>query len=76
MIPSEVLRRYAEPHRRYHTVRPLRAVLAALLIVATKKHRPLDGGNVMRLLLDADLWILGSPRRTHRLSLVSETSPS
>ncbi|WP_394794762.1 phosphohydrolase [Armatimonas sp.] len=114
MIPSEVLSRYTEPHRRYHTVRHLRAVLAALhrwlggelpaslytaalwhdaiydpkaddneeqsaalvvdtrgaqraalLILATKKHQPLDEGDDMRLLLDADLWILGAPRRTY-----------
>lgn len=112
MIPPEVLQRYAEPHRRYHTVRHLKAVLGALqrwlgpelpsslltaalwhdalydprasdneersaalvpedaraaqLILATKKHEPLDGGEDMRWLLDADLWILGAPPRTYR----------
>ena len=111
MIPSEVLLRYTEPHRRYHTVRHLRAVLgalhrwlgaelppalltaalwhdavydpkaqdneersaalvtdrrAALLILATKQHHPLDDGDDMKLLLDADLWILGAPRRAYQ----------
>jgi predicted metal-dependent HD superfamily phosphohydrolase len=110
MIPPEVLERYQEPHRRYHTVRHLRAVLAALhrwcgpelppalltaalwhdalydprasdneeksaalvedaraaqLILATKTHHPLDDGQDMRLLLDADLWILGAPQRVY-----------
>jgi predicted metal-dependent HD superfamily phosphohydrolase len=109
-IPPEVLQRYSEPHRCYHTVRHLRAVLGALtrwcgpilppslllaalwhdavydpkahdneeqsaalvfdpraqqLILATKKHEPLDDGEDMRLLLDADLWILGAPPRTY-----------
>ncbi|MBB6049487.1 HD domain-containing protein [Armatimonas rosea] len=112
VIPPEVLARYAEPHRRYHTVRHLRAVLgalhrwlgpelpsslrtaalwhdavydpkahdneeqsaalvvgdprAALLILATKRHELLDEGEDMRLLLDADLWILGAAPRAYR----------
>jgi predicted metal-dependent HD superfamily phosphohydrolase len=111
VIPPEVLQRYAEPHRRYHTVRHLRAVLGALtrwcstalppslllaalwhdavydpkahdneeqsaalvsdrraqqLILATKKHEPLDSGQDMSPLLDADLWILGAPPRVYR----------
>lgn len=112
MIPPEVKARYTEPHRRYHTVRHLRAVLgalhrwlgpelpdslltaalwhdavydprahdneeqsaalvsgdprAALLILATKKHEPLDEGEDMGWLLDADLWILGAAPRTYR----------
>ena len=112
MIPPEVLGRYSEPHRRYHTVRHLRAVLGALqrwlgpelppslltaalwhdaiydprasdneeqsaalvvgdaraaqLILATKKHEPLDDGEDMRWLLDADLWVLGATPRTYR----------
>lgn len=48
MIPEAVRLRYAEPHRRYHTVRHLRAVLAAL-------HRWL-GPTLPEPLYEAALW--------------------
>ena len=48
MIPPEVLERYSEPHRRYHTVRHLGAVLGAL-------HRWL-GPELPESLLSAALW--------------------